>query len=612
MKSTCHIFRDSVRRITHYYMLLVEETGSQRLVGSTNEWVLDNYYMISEQEKVLKVDLKGVERGKWSLEEGRREMLWKLLEGYLSRCHYQVDKNHFFRYLSQVQQRQKDYLSYPEVVALLPMVKTILIHELAELCRQLEAQNAYRYSPTDKTQVDPERLNLATRQNLLMMNLFNSLRTMSKLPMAELLDAVSFSERMLKAEKAGMYDQMYDKTKDDYRAKVVRLARSGKVAKSQSGRVSEYELVKELVAKADEKGQHVGWQLFPPKRWDARARSYVWIVVLASLILAAGFAALATHFSFLTFNFLLLALLLWLPMSQIVIDLFNWLLGKLHKPMGTFKIKFKDGLIPQQYATMVIMPTILKSSAKLEELFAVLETYYLSNINRGNGKVTEWKSGKVTESQNLYYTLVGDAAAYKEADAPWDDEVVQAGLQKVRELNEKYGAPIFNFVYRKRAWSEGEQTWLGHERKRGAILHFNDLLLGQTSEEEKQKRFRCETISQWLDCLNVSLPDCLSADAPSTQALKHSSNQIHHHPRHRHRAGALLGAEAHRRYGSSAEPSGALARRPPGGPRLRHHAAACERRRGGNQQEPLRPAHGRPRRPRRLHHRQLRALPGHL
>ena len=54
MRSTYKIFKDSVRQVTHYYMLLVEETKSQRLVGSTNEWVLDNYYMISEQEKVLK------------------------------------------------------------------------------------------------------------------------------------------------------------------------------------------------------------------------------------------------------------------------------------------------------------------------------------------------------------------------------------------------------------------------------------------------------------------------------------------------------------------------------------------------------------------------------
>ena len=45
-------FKKNVKDITIYYMLLVEETKNQRLVGSTNEWVLDNYYMISEQENV--------------------------------------------------------------------------------------------------------------------------------------------------------------------------------------------------------------------------------------------------------------------------------------------------------------------------------------------------------------------------------------------------------------------------------------------------------------------------------------------------------------------------------------------------------------------------------
>ena len=78
MKSSYKIFKESVRQVTHYYMLLVEETKSQRLVGSTNEWVLDNYYMISEQEKVLKPELKGVERGKWRVESGRIERIREL------------------------------------------------------------------------------------------------------------------------------------------------------------------------------------------------------------------------------------------------------------------------------------------------------------------------------------------------------------------------------------------------------------------------------------------------------------------------------------------------------------------------------------------------------
>ena len=62
--------------------------------------------------------------------------------------------------------------------------------------------------------------------------------------------------------------------------------------------MSEYEFVKALVAKADERGEHVGWQLFPPKRWKARAHSYIWIVSLSSLLLAAGFAWAVNGFNF--------------------------------------------------------------------------------------------------------------------------------------------------------------------------------------------------------------------------------------------------------------------------------------------------------------------------
>ena len=484
MKSTYKIFKESLKTITDYYLLLVEETKSQRLVGSTNEWVLDNYYMISEQEKVLKIDLQSKSFKK--LEGAPLQRLESILRDYLTHCHYLVDKGMLFNYLHQEQANRKDYFSYPEVCALLPLMKCILLKELAELCRQLKADNAYHYSPTDRSLADMEKLDAAARQNLTMMNLFNSLKKMTKLPMSELLDSVSYSEQMLKAEKADMYDQMYDRTKDDYRAQIVRLCKKQKV--------KEFDFVKDLVAKADEKGEHVGWQLFPPKKGNARAHWYVWIVVLLTLGLAFGFAWWATSgygFSWIT---VVLTIIMWVPMSQIIIDLFNQLLYKIHKPVNTFKIKFKDGLIPKEYATMVIMPTILKSKARTVELLEQLEIYYLSNINRAS-------EGQRLENrpQNIFYTLVGDAAAGPNEDMPWDNEVAEAGLAKVKELNAKYGAPIFNFVYRKRAWSDGENCWLGYERKRGAILHFNDLVLGNTTEAEREKRFRCETISQWLE-----------------------------------------------------------------------------------------------------------------
>ena len=518
MKSTYKVFKESVKTITDYYMLLVEETKSQRLVGSTNEWVLDNYYMISEQEKVLRVELQSKDFKR--IGSKRLADLETLLHNFMSKCHFQIEKSLFFRFLSQMQVRQNDYLSYPEVNALLPLSKLVLIKELAALCDELRDSKSYHYTPTDKSQADMDTLDTYAQRNLKMMNIFNSLKKMTKLPMAEILDAVSFSEKALKAEKADMYDQMYDKTKDDYRAKIVRMSRK------RNAENREYELVKELVAKADDRGEHVGWQLFPPKKWGARAHGYVWIVVVASMALAVLFGLGVNGFSGIGWLNVLFAILLLVPMSQIVIDLFNWLLGKLHKPMGTFKIKFKDGLIPQEYATMVIMPTILKNKEKTIELLEQLEIYYLSNINRAS----KAESGeRKTESgafqrleqrpQNLYYTLIGDAASYKEADAPWDDEVVEAGKAKVAELNEKYGASIFNFVYRRRAWSDGEQTWLGHERKRGAILHFNDLLIGDTSEEEKGKRFRYETISKWREGVVPEIKFIITLDTDTELVL---------------------------------------------------------------------------------------------
>jgi hypothetical protein len=261
MESTYKIFKESVKEITQYYMLLVDETKSQRLVGSTNEWVLDNYYMISEQEKVLKVDLRSKEFRR--MEGKRMHQLEELLTDYLQGCHFQIDKGSFFHYVNQMQTTRKDYLTYTEVCALLPLVKTLLIKELANLCQLLKEHNAYHYSPTDKSMADMEKLNVAAQQNLMMMNIFNSLKKMTKLPIEELIDGVSFSERTLKGEKAGMYDEMYDRTKDDYRARIVRLARRK--------HVKEYDLVRELVEHADKEGEHVGWQLFKPKKWELRA-----------------------------------------------------------------------------------------------------------------------------------------------------------------------------------------------------------------------------------------------------------------------------------------------------------------------------------------------------
>ena len=234
MEKTYKTFKKSVKGITHYYMLLVEETRSQRLVGSTNEWVLDNYYMISEQEKVLKEELKGVEKGKWRVGSKRVEVLWKLLESYLRKCHHQVDKTLFFRYLSPGAGEGQGLPQLPRGVCAAAADEGYPHQGAGGPLPQAGGREAYHYIADRQEQADLEQLDKAAQQNLQMMNIFNSLKKMTKLPMAELIDAVSFSERMLKSEKAGMYDEMQDKTKEDYRAKVVRLSRKAAKTRKRS------------------------------------------------------------------------------------------------------------------------------------------------------------------------------------------------------------------------------------------------------------------------------------------------------------------------------------------------------------------------------------------
>ena len=54
--------------------------------------------------------------------------------------------------------------------------------------------------------------------------------------------------------------------------------------------------------------------------------------------------------------------------------------------------------------------------------------------------------------------------------------------QLIRELNEKYagnGAGSFAMFHRHRVYSPREGVWMGWERKRGKLLDFNRLILGQ-------------------------------------------------------------------------------------------------------------------------------------
>jgi cyclic beta-1,2-glucan synthetase len=77
--------------------------------------------------------------------------------------------------------------------------------------------------------------------------------------------------------------------------------------------------------------------------------------------------------------------------------------------------------------------------------------------------------------------------------------IIGGGCKIANNLNKKYNDNIFYFCYRKRKYNEGEKSWLGFERKRGALLHFNDLLLGNLSQKKQDDYFNVHTFHSFKE-----------------------------------------------------------------------------------------------------------------
>lgn len=179
-------------------------------------------------------------------------------------------------------------------------------------------------------------------------------------------------------------------------------------------------------------------------------------------------------------------LLCFVPVQTVVVQIIQYLLSKFVCPKMIPKLDFTNG-IPKETSTMVIIPTIIKSKDKVEELMKKLEVYYLAN-----------------KSDNLYFTLLGDCSSSNKEVESFDDIVVKSGINMVNYLNEKYkdeNFPKFNFIYRNRLWNESEAKFLGWERKRGFINQFNSYILGKIKNP-----FRVNTIEDWKNDSKCKLP----------------------------------------------------------------------------------------------------------
>ena len=364
-----------------------------------------------------------------------------------------------------------------------------------------------------------EHFDIALRK-IIIGNCITSIKTLDRISMTEIFEEINGVEDILKQDPAGVYDKMDYETKVAYRNQIKEISKKTKISELYISKkclelsLKEYE---KTTNKLEEKSNsnsiikktpkeqlkinkkcHVGYYLLAEgkqklledltgkkqKKASTTIKITYGIIGLDILTLVASsllswYLYSQTHQIFWS---ILLGILLLIPIEVILVQLGQYILGKLVKPKIIPKLDYIDG-VPEESATFVVIPTILNSSKKVKQLMERLEVYYMAN-----------------KSDNLYFALLGDVTAGKNEKEPFDDEVIKAGLEEVKRLNELYPDskfPKFHFLYRKRTWNEKEECYLGWERKRGLLNQFNEYLL-----ENEKDQFLFNTIEKERERIN--------------------------------------------------------------------------------------------------------------
>ncbi len=321
-------------------------------------------------------------------------------------------------------------------------------------------------------------------------NSIGSLRFLSSNNWRDFVENISTVENILRKESNDVYPSMDFRTRDEYRHMVEKLAKG-------SGR-SESEIARMAVEMANEgdaaqpdfpRASHVGYYLigkgtkklekaagvsFP---YLERIKRTCWKMPLMlysglSFIGAVFFSGALVHREYL--NGLRHPWVIWviefftlIACSQLSITLLNWITTILVRPRVLPRMDFSEG-IPEEFRTLVVIPSMFNDSKELEELVENLEVRFLAN-----------------RDPNIHFALLTDFKDAQTENRPGEQELLHEALAGIVALNERYGKlknEIFFLFHRPRKYNAKDRVWMGYERKRGKLAEMNALLRGHGRE----------------------------------------------------------------------------------------------------------------------------------
>ncbi len=539
------------QQITDMYKTLNRETGGGAVLTPAAEWLLDNFYIIEDQVKDIKVNLSKRYYSRLPLlNNGQLKgypRIYALALALVTHTDGGIDETTLINFFRAYQSRQP--LSMGELWAVAVMLRIALIERISSICQQLSFYHSQRkkaerlaevilsvIDDDDKSQgmvndslheqadinqsfigllvqmlrkhgrktsavvafidekltergfslenlISLEHQNQAVRQ-VSIGNSISSLRMIANIDWNEIFESLSIVEEILRRDPSGYYSQMDFASRDHYRHVLEKISRFYKISEIEVANKALSCAEEASVDHAQDQVRHVGYYLissgrktldkcigFKPKGLKASlnfVKDYPYVVYFSSIALIA----LTIMSFFLGYAYeqgiispiilMLIGFVLLIPVSEISINIVNFAVSRIYSPVVLPKLELNDGILGEN-STMVIIPTLLPNEKRVKELLEKLEICYLAN-----------------KDDNLYFALVGDFKDSESKDMPDDPKVIETALKGINELNRLYSTDrtIFYYFHRQRQYNEAQKQWMGWERKRGAIIEFNNLLRG--------------------------------------------------------------------------------------------------------------------------------------
>ncbi|AGF59194.1 cellobiose phosphorylase [Clostridium saccharoperbutylacetonicum] len=338
-----------------------------------------------------------------------------------------------------------------------------------------------------------------------------SIRKIEGISWRRFFENTSLVEGILKRDPENVYNNMDFETKDYYRHKLETIARTSGINEIDlANNILELAEISKISNEESYKC-HVGYYLIDDgvKRLKAYKNSkkvinsepvYVAFNVFGTLIISFLILFIINLLggTYTRTEYIISFLVILIPVNEIIVGLINYTVSKIIDIKLVPKLNISKG-VPDESKTVVVIPAIVNSKEKVQELMSKLEVAYLGNRDR-----------------NLYFALLSDFYDSEYETEKNDAEIIKCGIECARRLNEKYShfesrndlniedknfknrnslniqdenfedknelniednnEDKFFFLSRRRIYNKKQNIFMGRERKRGKLMEFMALI----------------------------------------------------------------------------------------------------------------------------------------